>query len=201
MEEKKLPQNISKPWVFHIDPINRWAYWNDAFTPEECQKIIDYANKFEKIDGTISQDKNVDLAVRESKVVWLSPDEETFWVFDRLTSIVDKLNNDYFGFDIFGMIEGLQFTEYNGPTGHYEKHVDCLYGDTVRKLSFSVQLSNSGDYDNGNLILHYKEKPEPMVRNQGTLVMFPSYTLHEVTPITEGRRCSLVGWVTGKPFK
>jgi len=40
-----------------------------------------------------------------------------------------------------------------------------------------------------------------MKKEQGTLIAFPSHTLHEVTPITEGRRYSLVGWITGKPFK
>jgi PKHD-type hydroxylase len=30
--------------------------------------------------------------------------------------------------------------------------------------------------------------------------LFPSYTLHRVTPVTEGTRYSMVGWITGKPF-
>lgn len=201
MEEKLKQQTPNTPWVFHIDPVNRYAYWTEAFTPEECQKIIDYANKFEKIKGTISSENEINKDTRESEIVWLSPDPEIRWVYERLTAIIDRLNNDYFGFDIFGMIEGLQFTEYNEPSGHYKKHVDCMLGDIVRKLSFVVQLSNSGDYDNGNLVLHIEEEPKPMIRNQGTLLLFPSYTLHEVTPVTEGKRYSLVGWVTGLPFK
>ncbi len=40
-----------------------------------------------------------------------------------------------------------------------------------------------------------------MDKKQGTLIVFPSYTLHEVTPVTKGERNSLVTWVTGKPFK
>jgi len=38
-------------------------------------------------------------------------------------------------------------------------------------------------------------------KEQGTLILFPSYTLHEVKPITKGERNSLVSWVTGKQFK
>jgi len=40
-----------------------------------------------------------------------------------------------------------------------------------------------------------------MKKEQGTLILFPSYTLHEVKPVTKGERNSLVSWVTGKQFK
>jgi len=40
-----------------------------------------------------------------------------------------------------------------------------------------------------------------MSKEQGTLVMFPSYTLHEVMPVTKGERNSLVSWITGPAFK
>ena len=40
-----------------------------------------------------------------------------------------------------------------------------------------------------------------MKKEQGTLILFPSYTLHEVKPVTKGERNSLVTWVTGKSFK
>ena len=32
-------------------------------------------------------------------------------------------------------------------------------------------------------------------------IVFPSYVLHEVCPVTRGTRYSLVSWVTGAPFK
>ena len=40
-----------------------------------------------------------------------------------------------------------------------------------------------------------------MKQGQGDLVLFPSYMLHEVKPVTKGERNSLVCWVTGKQFK
>jgi len=33
------------------------------------------------------------------------------------------------------------------------------------------------------------------------MIFFPSYTLHEVTPVTKGTRYTLVGWVHGPAFK
>jgi PKHD-type hydroxylase len=40
-----------------------------------------------------------------------------------------------------------------------------------------------------------------MIKDQGALAIFPSYTLHEVTPVTKNERYSLVCWVNGKQFK
>jgi PKHD-type hydroxylase len=40
-----------------------------------------------------------------------------------------------------------------------------------------------------------------MKKEQGTLITFLPSILHEVKPVTKGRRYSLVGWITGKPFK
>ena len=46
-----------------------------------------------------------------------------------------------------------------------------------------------------------KEQVALMKKEQGTLILFPSYVLHEVKPVTKGERNSLVSWVTGKQFK
>ena len=71
-----------------------------------------------------------------------------------------------------------------------------------RSLSIVVQLSDPNDYDGCDLeLLNMGEKrPTKMMRDRGTLIAFPSYTLHRVTPATRGVRNSLVAWVTGKPF-
>ena len=37
-------------------------------------------------------------------------------------------------------------------------------------------------------------------RELGTLIIFPSFLWHQVTPVTEGTRQSLVNWSIGKPF-
>ena len=50
-------------------------------------------------------------------------------------------------------------------------------------------------------MLFRSDSPEYMPREQGQIIVFPSYTLHEVTPITKGTRYSLVSWVSGPSFK
>jgi PKHD-type hydroxylase len=201
VKDIKFAQKPNASWAFEVEKLNAWAYWDEAFTPEECKKIIDYAEQFEKKDAGVSNKDELNFEIRESKVVWITPDPKINWVYKRLTDIITRLNEDYFRFDLFGFTEGFQFTEYNAPSGHYGKHVDNIYNGTVRKLSFVLQLSDPKYYKGGELQIYLGEKPEVMKKEQGTVVAFPSPTLHEVTPIIEGRRYSLVGWITGKPFK
>ena len=111
------------------------------------------------------------------------------------------MNKRFFGFDLYGFTEGLQFTNYQAPTGRYDSHVDRAFDTSIRKLSITIQLSNPKDYEGGNLELINSNKPTICEKEQGKLYAFPSFVLHRVTPIIKGERNSLVGWITGKNFK
>jgi PKHD-type hydroxylase len=77
----------------------------------------------------------------------------------------------------------------------------------VRKISMTLNLNPPGEYDGGNLtfdfgphaIKRYHECEE--IKPQGSLIVFPSFIHHQVTPITRGTRYSLVLWSLGQPFK
>ena len=149
---------------------------------------------------TSGEDK--DDGYRVSNVSWLYPSEETSWIFVRIADMTIDLNNKFFGFDLFGLVEGLQFTEYKGEEhGRYDKHVDTMFEGAVRKLSISVQLSDEDSYEGGELILYTGGDNTISPKEEGSLLIFPSFTLHEVKPVTSGTRYSLVTWITGKPFK
>jgi PKHD-type hydroxylase len=129
------------------------------------------------------------------------PSDDLDWAYRRLTDIITNLNERFFKFDLFGATEGFQFTKYTAPGGKYGKHIDSSPGSLIRKLSFTLQLSNPEDYKGGELCLYLGEKAEVMKKEQGFVALFPSYVLHEVKPVTQGTRYSLVSWITGKPFK
>ena len=186
-------------WNFEVDQTNLYAFWNNAFSKEECQKIINIAKGKGLIKGTTKGESDV----RDSKISWLYPSDGIDWVFRRVTDMTLNLNERFFKFDLFGLNEGFQFTNYEAPSGKYGKHVDRAINIAVRKLSISIQLTNPEEYDGGELKLYDgdDEKGTVMSKEQGTLVIFPSYVLHEVMPVTKGTRNSLVTWVTGKQFK
>jgi PKHD-type hydroxylase len=195
----KEPKFENSSWNFEVDKINLYAFWNNAFSKEECQKIINISKDKGLIKGTTFGDSNI----RDSKISWLYPADGIDWVFRRVTDITLNLNERFFKFDLFGINEGFQFTNYKAPSGKYGKHVDRSMNMSVRKLSISIQLTNPEEYEGGELKLYDgdDEKAIVMDKTQGTLILFPSYVLHEVMPVTKGERNSLVTWVTGKQFK
>jgi len=194
--------NIPPPnscWSLQTDPVERWAFSKNLFTPQECDTIIAECKKYKMQLGTTLGD-NSDL-YRKSNVVFVTPTPELFWVYQRLTSSVIDLNSKFFNFDLSGFNEGLQFTEYVAPDGKYDYHVDKTHKNVIRKLSIVVQLSDPEEYEGGEFQYLDSAEPEVLLKDRGCLLAFPSWAMHRVTPITKGTRYSLVGWITGKPFK
>ena len=195
------PKFENSSWSFETDQVNLYAFWKNAFSKKECQTIINIAKNKGLIKGTTLND-NKTKDVRDSKISWLYSSDNIDWVFRRVTDITLNLNKRFFKFNLFGINEGFQFTNYKAPSGKYGKHIDRAINIPVRKLSISIQLTNPKKYEGGELKLYNgKKEGSVMDKEQGTLIIFPSYTLHEITPITKGERDSLVTWVTGKQFK
>ena len=190
-------QTNNPSWNIYLDKVNTYAYWENLFTKEECEKIIKIAKNKGLVKGTTNNNSDVRL----SKICWLYSSDDLEWVFRKITDVVLNLNDRFFKFDIFGLNEGLQFTNYKAPSDKYGKHIDRSLNSIIRKLSLSIQLTDPKEYKGGELYLHEDDKGTLMKKEQGTLILFPSYTLHEVTPITKGERNSLVSWVTGKQFQ
>jgi len=189
---------INNPsWNLYLDKVYTYAYMEKVFTKEECEKIIKIAKDKGLIKGTTRNKSDV----RQSKICWLYASDDLDWLFKKITDIVLNLNDSFFQFDIFGLNEGLQFTNYKAPSNKYGKHIDRGLDNVIRKLSLSIQLTNPKEYEGGELFLYEDEKGIEMKKEQGTLILFPSYILHEVKPVTKGERNSLVSWVTGKQFK
>jgi PKHD-type hydroxylase len=197
-----LPQQKQTPnsaWAFQVDSVNSWAFWDQAFTKKECEQIIEIGNN--KIPSKATTQNGNKEKIRKSEIAWLYPCDDMEWVYRRMTDIITSLNDRFFKFDLFGATEGFQFTKYTAPGGKYGRHIDSSPGNLIRKLSFTLQLSEPDAYKGGDLCLYLGEKPEVMKREQGHVALFPSYVLHEVTPVTQGTRYSLVSWITGNPFK
>lgn len=195
----KEGRTYSSVWPFEIDKLETWAYCNSIFTKEECKEIIKIGKDNNLITATT---KGGDTKkVRKSSVSWLYPNDKLSWVYKRVTDSILYLNDNYFKFNLYGFIEGFQFTYYKSPGGKYGKHVDRGMDSQIRKLSLSIQLSDPLSYEGGNLNLYIEDNPIIIPKEQGKLIAFPSYILHEVTPVTKGERYSLVAWITGPQFK
>jgi len=78
----------------------------------------------------------------------------------------------------------------------------------VRKISITLNLTDPESYEGGNLKFdlgpHVKGNRLKVCddsRSQGSIIIFPSFMYHCVTPVTSGIRYSLVLWCLGKPWQ
>ena len=198
-EIKEVKKFETTVWPFEIDTVETWCYYHPIFSKEECEKIIDIGTKRGFLKAIVQ--KGLNTEIRDSNISWLYPSDDLEWAYRRLTDVIMDLNSKYFKFDLFGFTEGFQFTHYKEPYGKYKKHVDRGKNHSIRKLSMSVQLSDPEDYVGGDFMLYEGEEPTILPKEQGKLILFPSYVLHEVKPVTKGERYSLVTWITGPSFK
>ena len=140
---------------------------------------------------------------RITDIKWIRLNENTNWLFKKIIDKINEVNSKNFDLQL-KFVEDLQFSEYTEEKGgFYSKHRDC--GDKksldnyvdIRKLSFTIQLTDENEYEGGQLIFHIDEEEKKAPKSKGTIVFFESDILHEVTPVTKGVRHSLVSWVQG----
>lgn len=151
-----------------------------------------------------------DKKLRDSRIVWL----EDKWIFEYVTNLFSQINKNLgWNFSLIGP-EPAQFTIYR--EGHfYGWHQDIRHSidtDMTRKISMVIPLSDSSDYEGGDLefydslIKPSKTKKNAIVtderfRQKGNVIVFPSYVFHQVTKVTKGERLSLVIWCQGESWK
>ena len=187
---------------------NNYCAFKKGLPKEFCDKVL--ALTTHKNKASVSDN---DTTKRISNITWL--DES--WIYETLKPYIDKANKDS-GWNLqWDYTEKAQLTEYEKGQ-YYTWHIDQLdkpYGEKygkdwqgkIRKLSVTVTLSDPEDYEGGRLEFYtstpYEQKVIScdQILDKGSLVVFPSFIWHQVTPITKGTRKSLVLWNLGYPYK
>lgn len=170
-----------------------------VFTPRECVKIIQTDGNFVTagVASYGSYENTVGGQTRRSKKKAIAPSPANAWIFERIYHVVHQVNEEHYQFKIEDL-ESTQVLAYK-PGDYFNWHVDLGAGVTSRrKLSIVVFLSRPEDYEGGQLMWVPTNKVFP--NEQGSMVIFPSYLLHQVERVISGKRYTLVSWVIGPPF-
>ena len=177
--------------------------WRGLFTPTGLDAIIAHADSLALGQAELSSLRH-DRTIRETQIAWFPRDAPTEPLYRRMEEIVLALNAQFFRFDLSGLVT-FQYAVYRGA-GHFDWHKD--YGrdphdprQEPRKLTLSLQLSESSDYDGCDLEVRAGNAIDRAPRERGTLIAFPANVLHRVTPITSGVRKALVIWAAGPEFR
>ena len=208
-----------------------YYWWYDGVVPNKfCNDVLKHAKTREEelaLTGSVGKgrdlkqqplsDKEIfDLKKkRDSNITWLNDQ----WIYNEIFGYVRGANTNAGWNFQWDHAESCQFTKYNKGQ-YYDWHCDSWdkpydetahknYRGRVRKLSVTLNLSDSNDYEGGDLQFDFRnkdpDKPANILtaketKSKGSLIIFPSDVWHRVLPVTKGTRYSLVMWCLGKPF-
>lgn len=174
-----------------------------ALSPEECHALVTLCAAAPKKDAGLVRGTTAHQ-IRRAELVWLDDLPHAAWVMERMLRLVADANRESFGFDLTDFAESAQVARYGAErSGHFDWHSDIGAGALAarRKLTVVVQLSEPSDYDGGSLELRPHSSIRTVPRDRGSAVVFPSFVLHRVTPVTRGTRWSLTLWSHGPAFR
>lgn len=175
----------------------------EAFTTSECEMIIKTISAA-PTDEALLVGRNRDHNLRKAELVWTDNVAGMGWVMDRLIELVRRSNRDQFDFDLREFAESPQVAIYKASdNGHFTWHSDIGGGpfSAKRKLTLVLQLSTDETYEGGNLEIMPGTQIISASREQGSVSVFPSFMLHQVTPVASGIRYSMTVWAHGPAFR
>ena len=178
----------------------------EAVIPDELMELI--VKEVESIDYDVfceaaigdSGNSVIETKTRNSKVAWWYEDH---WVTSIFAHYFNKANREFWEYDLT-YLSGIQVTSYD-VGAHYGWHSD--YGFTedsnhTRKLSATLVVTDPSEYEGGDLeLIDYHGKTLTAPKTKGTMIIFDSRIPHRVTPVTEGKRISLVSWMLGPKLR
>ena len=202
------------------------SIWYYTDLPEKVVDLIeeDLSEKFEPQmgDSKLFGDA-LNKEKRNSQNAWIPT---THWCAGFLWHYIQRANRENFLYNLRNIDgESMQFTRYEAGQ-FYGWHNDAGLAtqykpesvgnrseglgkdfmneniEIIRKLSFTLQLSDPDDYEGGNVqFLDESGKSYFAPRQRGCLVLFDSRTSHRVLKVTKGTRKSIVGWTVGPRWK
>ena len=183
------------------------TYYNvsSIFNDEEIETIKTIGNNLTTNRAATFGGHSND-SIRRGSVAWLPRTEvSNQGIYSRLLDKIKAANNELWGFDVIGFWEDCQYTTYDGDAekgDHYGYHLD-IDGEAgaQRKISIVVQLTDPSEYEGGDLEILTTERPFFAPKAKGSALLFPSFCLHKVHPVTKGKRNSLVLWASGTPYR
>ena len=174
--------------------------WESIIPAEICDSIvksIDWdCNESGKIGGDLTKEGAENITFRDTDLVWqdqLSVAGCILKSFIDMANHVCNWNYDY------KLMETVQIGRYK-EKGHYTWHRDTAnpMNGLQRKLSGILLLNDPSEFEGGKL--EFRDVPSPELK-KGSIIVFPSFLDHRVTPVTSGVRYTAVSWVVGPTFR
>jgi len=179
---------------------NVWSY-DDILDEKACDMLVSlYSNKnLEREKPFVGRDKDfgINLSIRNTERIILPTYKG---IAARLVAAGIDANIQNWKFDITHSNQS-EFLIYD-QDGHYSPHIDWFFDDSqsvVRKLTVLAFLND--DFEGGKFFVQLSGTKFYPKQTKGTVIVFPSFLLHGVEPVTKGIRYSTVAWMVGPNFR
>ena len=194
--------NPTQPTQVNLSANNQFCSVLHAtfFEPKQCDAIVKACVEELWMSGeTIGGGVNKKIRNVEQQVL---PINQQGWPLTRILELGKQANNARFKFDVQGFldVDAPMIMKYT-KGGHYDWHVDTGNSVCHRKLSFTIQLSDSKDYEGGDVEFIGTKVDTKAFRQKGVCIIYPSFLPHRVSKVTKGTRHAIVGWIHGPTFK
>lgn len=188
---------------------NTFYYWKKILSDEvinDLTKMVENKYTFSKGKTGIAElgTSTDSYKTNNRNIAYIQPDGDSRWLYETLFPLAKQANEEVFHFDIDIVTDPIHYVIYPEDGGHLDWHMDVgAYGVNCRKLAMTVQLSDPSDYEGGDfqIWLGGSDGFVTVPREKGDVVVFPTFLMHRVTPITRGERRCLVFWTGGRPFR
>jgi PKHD-type hydroxylase len=191
----------------HIVTDNPAIFYREVIPSKLVDLMVEELDEMERFKLDVEdagvgggRDDRTDHKIRNSKLVWW---DEAHWACSIMSHYIGLANKLCWEYDL-SFLESIQVSMYE-PGGHYTWHSD--YGTSyeqefTRKLSASLLVSEPSTYIGGDLeFIDYHGNHIQAPKEKGTIIVFDSRVPHRVTPVTHGKRTSLVTWMYGPKLK
>lgn len=180
------------------DHLMRIVCYDSVFSPNECKTIQNIPKDPALAVGW--QQKLLDWSPHTAKIssyrfqmIPYSP--ANLWLFDKLSAVIQHVNEQYHHFNL-STLAGTQIQSYLANDYH-AWHSDLGAGEfSLRKLGLMLFLSPRNHYQGGTL--HVKGGIcDYLDQRQGSVLVFPTYVLTQIEPLSSGQMDVLYSWAIG----
>jgi predicted 2-oxoglutarate/Fe(II)-dependent dioxygenase YbiX len=184
-----------------LTTLPRFWIWEDGLSTELCDLLLkERATIQEKKAEVVNDRVAVNTKIRDSSVCWAPINH---WIEGVLYNYgLYAAQETGWNYQL-GRPEQIQLTAYD-KDGFYGWHQDwdpLNVLPTVRKVSVIALLSDPSEFEGGKLQIDvgkfHVNGGLDIEMKRGTVIAFPSFVFHQVTPVTSGKRYSAVCWING----
>lgn len=165
---------------------------DDVLTPEELVAASDMLAESAWVSGLVTAGTQAALVKNNQQLP-----EDALHLLALRRLILGALNRNalFFTATLPRKIMPPFFNRYHGETNHYGFHVDNAMrllpdgsGYVRADISATLFLSDPESYEGGELVINDTFGQHGIKLRAGSMVIYPSSSVHQVTPVTRGER-------------